>query len=254
MVEYHSAGWYYRNIGNGINFLAYRFKGEFVMGFKYETHMHTSEVSGCAISTAAEQVHAYINRGYTGIIITDHFFNGNSTCPLRLPWSEKIRHFISGYEAAKREGDLYGLDVFFGWEFTYRGSDFLTYGLDTEFLLSNPDIDKLNAEDYSALVRKNGGFLAQAHPYRNEWYIEYRLPVAPHLLDCVEVYNASMSKDTNAKALAFAKSHDLYMQAGSDSHYENLPFASGVELSYRAKSIFDIIEGIKTKKAALILP
>ena len=216
--------------------------------------MHTAQVSGCAVSTAAQQVMAYKMRGYTGIIITDHFINGCTRCPERLPWKKKMKHLASGFDAAKREGDKCGLDVYFGWEYTFRGSDFLTYGLNLEFLLAHPGLDRLSIEDYSALVRKNGGYIAQAHPFRDDWYIEHKFPVEPRLLDGIEVYNASMPNKTNAKALDFAKLHSLPMQAGSDSHSSNNHFSSGIKLSKRAKSIFEIIEAIKANEAALIFP
>jgi len=54
------------------------------MEFLYETHMHTSEVSACAVISAEQQVAAYKKRGYCGIISTDHFINGYSTCPKEL--------------------------------------------------------------------------------------------------------------------------------------------------------------------------
>lgn len=44
-----------------------------IVEYKYETHMHTSEGSACGASSGAEQVEAYYNAGYAGIIITDHF-------------------------------------------------------------------------------------------------------------------------------------------------------------------------------------
>ena len=222
------------------------------MEYLYETHMHTSEVSACAASSAAQQVDSYKNRGYTGIIVTDHFINGYSTCPKKLPWDAKMKHIVSGYIEAKKAGDRCGLDVFLGWEFTVRGSDFLTYGLDLEFLLANPDLDKLNIEEYSALVRKCGGFLAQAHPYRDAWYIEYKFPVQHQLVDAIEVFNPLDTNKSNAKALAFALQHDLPMQAGSDSHDRDHTFYSGIKLQYKAESIFDIIEAIKSKSAEII--
>ena len=43
------------------------------MFYKYETHLHTSEVSKCAYNTGAEMVRAYKKAGYTGIFVTDHF-------------------------------------------------------------------------------------------------------------------------------------------------------------------------------------
>ena len=51
--------------------------------YRYETHMHTSQASACAFSTGAEMARAYAAAGYTGIFITDHFFNGNS-CITRI--------------------------------------------------------------------------------------------------------------------------------------------------------------------------
>jgi len=223
------------------------------MDYLYETHMHTSEVSACSGSTAAEQVHAYKQNGYAGIIITDHFVNGYSTVPKEASWEKRMRHFVKGYENAKKAGDKCGLDVFFGWEYTIRGSDFLTYGLDLDFLLSHPNFDILCIEEYSALVRDCGGFLAQAHPYRDAWYVENKFPVDSHLIDAVEAYNSMDSDISNRKTGEFATRHNLPVQAGSDSHHTRHARYSGIILQERAKSIFDIIDAITDKKIELII-
>jgi len=222
------------------------------MEYIYETHMHTSEVSGCAISTAVQQVWSYKRRGYAGIIVTDHFINGYSTCPRALPWDKKMLHIVSGYMEAKKAGDECGLDVFLGWEFTIRGSDFLTYGLDLDFLLKYPNLDKMSVEDYSALVRKSGGYLAQAHPYRDAPYIEHKFPVKHQLIDGIEIYNPLDTVSSNKKAYAFAKRHDLPMQAGTDSHSKDADHYSGIKLKNKAESIFDIIEALKNKDIEMI--
>ena len=226
------------------------------MEFLYETHMHTSESSGCGRSTADAQVSTYKARGYQGIIITDHFINGYSTCPRygKLSWEEKMQYVVSGYQAAKAEGDRLGLDVFLGWEFTVRGSDFLTYGLDLDFLIAHPNLHRLDVPEYSALVRNSGGFLAQAHPYRDQPYIEYKFPVEPQYVDAIEIYNASDTHKTNEKARAFAKKHNLPVQAGSDAHSVRINFSSGIKLNRRAENIHDIIDAIKGNKVSLILP
>ena len=163
-----------------------------------------------------------------------------------------MRHVVSGYEKAKQAGDKYGLDVFLGWEFTVKGADFLTYGLDLNFLLANPDVDKLSIMEYSELVRRCGGFLAQAHPYRDEYYIEHNYPTKPDLIDAIEVYNSMDRKTANAKALAFAEKHDLPMQAGTDSHSIRERHYSGIALQEKAESIYDIIEAIKTRNVTLL--
>ena len=222
------------------------------MGFLYETHMHTSEVSACAVNTAMQQVATYKRKKYTGIIVTDHFINGYSTCPKSLPWEQKMRYFTSGYEEAKIAGDKIGLDVFFGWEYTIRGADFLTYGLDLEFLIANPNLDLLKIEEYSALVRKNGGYIAQAHPYRDAYYIQHNYPVRPHLLDGVEVYNSYDADTANSRAYAFALDNDLPMQSGTDSHGRVDRDYRGIILNEKAETIHDIINAIKSKKVELI--
>ena len=222
--------------------------------FLYETHAHTSLVSACADVSPAQQVRAYKDRGYAGIIVTDHFINGNSSCPHKLPWSQKMAYIAAGYEHAKTEGDSCGLDVFFGWEYAVAGTEFLTYGLGLDFLVEHPNLDRLTVEQYSALVRQRGGYLAQAHPYRKAYWIASPHPVEPSLIDGVEVYNASMPDSVNQSALDFARQHGLPMQAGSDSHSAFLGFPSGIALHRRAGSIFDIIDAIKTNQAQMILP
>jgi len=222
------------------------------MEYKYETHMHTAEVSACAVKFAAQQVAAYKDRGYAGIIITDHFVNGYTTCPKDLPWDKKMHFFKKGYDEAKRMGDKVGLDVFLGWEFTIRGSDFLTYGLGLEFLLAHPGIDKFGIEKYSALVRENGGFLAQAHPYRDEYYIDHPFPVEPQFIDAVEVFNVMDRPSSNKKAFEFALQNNLPMQSGTDDHGRGNNLYSGIITETKAESIYDIINAIKSRQAKLI--
>jgi len=222
------------------------------MDYLYETHTHTSEVSACAGSTAAEQVQAYKKMGYSGIIVTDHFVNGYSTCPKEASWDIQMKHFHKGYENAKAAGDECGLDVFFGWEYTIRGSDFLTYGLDLGFLLAHPHFDILSIEKYSALVRDCGGFLAQAHPYRDAWYVENKFPVESSLVDAFEVFNSMDSDASNKKAYEFAKRNNVPIQAGSDSHHIRHARYSGIKMAEKAKNVFDIIDAITERKIELI--
>ncbi|MCL2215456.1 MAG: PHP domain-containing protein [Defluviitaleaceae bacterium] len=223
--------------------------------YLYETHMHTSMVSACAVCTPAEQVQAYKLRGYTGIIVTDHFVNGYTHSTKRMSWAEKMKFFMSGYERAKHEGDMHGLDVFLGWEYTIPGGmDFLTYGLDMDFLLAHPDVDKLPIKQYSTLVRENGGYLAQAHPFRRAYWINTPRPIGPNLIDGVEVFNSTTSYGDNLKAYDFALRHGLVMQAGSDAHDTEPPFASGIILREKAATIHDIIKALKSGQTELILP
>ena len=95
------------------------------MPFLYETHMHTCQASACGKCTGKEHARFYKEQGYTGIIMTDHFFGGNTAIDRKLPWEERIDLFWRGYEDAKEEGDRIGLDVFFGLEQNFRFDEYL---------------------------------------------------------------------------------------------------------------------------------
>jgi len=231
--------------------------------YKYELHLHTAESSLCAVATAKQQVQKYKERGYQGIVVTDHFINGNSRADILhdhtrtdFDWHNTMKTVIEGYKNAKIEGDKIGLDVFFGWEFGPKctGTDLLTYGLGPEFLLQNPYIHTLGLEQYSTLIRQNGGFITQAHPYRNREYITNVGPVDPKYIDAVEIFNLSDPDINNEKAKKFAIENNLAMQGGSDTHDTNHEFASGIILKEKAKNIHDIIKAIKNGTAEVIIP
>ncbi|MCL1842266.1 MAG: PHP domain-containing protein [Defluviitaleaceae bacterium] len=222
--------------------------------YLYETHMHTYPSSACAAVTPEQQVKFYKSKGYAGIIITDHFLNGNTGCPHGLSWEKKINFFYDGYRRAKKAGEKNELDVFFGMEYGISGLDFLVYGISLEFLLENPGFDKLGLKNFSAKVRDAGGYIAQAHPFRQGFWIPSPGAVSPEFIDGIEVYNASMPESVNRPALAYAKRHNLAKQAGSDSHDTYALKPSGISLQKRAESIFDIISVLKAGQANLLCP
>lgn len=134
-----------------------------INGYLYETHMHTSEASACAKNNAVEMIDAYKKAGYAGVVVTNHFFYGNTAVDRKLPWDEWVKEFCVGYELAKAEGDKIGLSVFFGWESGYRGTEFLVYGLDKSWLLNHPQIRDATVQEQYELVhadRWNGNSCA----------------------------------------------------------------------------------------------
>lgn len=101
-------------------------KGDRVMQLlKYETHTHTSEVSRCSRISSKELVRFYKECGYSGICITDHFLNGNTTVPAQLPWAERIELFCRGYEGGYEEGRRIGINVFFWLGIFIHGNRFI---------------------------------------------------------------------------------------------------------------------------------
>lgn len=219
--------------------------------FKFDAHVHTSEGSACACTTGAEMADAYKEKGYSGIVITDHFFNGNSSVPRELPWEEKISLLCKGYEHAKKRGDEIGLTVLFGWEFAYASSDFLTYGLDRQWLLDHPYIMEMPIWDYARLVRDSGGFIVHAHPFRLWGYVQ-KITLIPRETGAVEIINMSNSREENERAKWYAESYGMPVTAGSDAHNANALPCGGIITDTEIRSAGDYVEAVCSGSARLI--
>ena len=219
--------------------------------YKYDTHVHTVEGSACAKSTAREMVRAYIRAGYSGIIITDHFFNGNTAVPRDLPWTTMVEMFCRGYENALDEAKGTGFNVFFGWEYADRGTEFLTYGLDKNFLLKHPDLLSWDLEKYFKIIKESGGFISHAHPFREASYIK-DIRLFPEYVDAVEVINGGhVGTDFDKKAFNYATKHGLLQTAGTDSHRVDKIHGYGMEFEHEIETIEDFIQGIKKQRYTL---
>ena len=216
------------------------------MGYRYETHLHTCEGSACASASGAEMARVHKELGYTGIFVTDHFFNGNTAVPRELPWRERVRLFCPGHERARDEGEKIGLDVFFGFEFGVHAADFLVYNLDQEWLEQHEDIDRMDARKAFLLMRQSGGFIIHAHPFRERDYIDH-IELFPRDVDGVEIVNGAHLKqpEMNDRARIYAMMYGLPGTAGSDSHHLRALPQSGVELPRKVVRATDYLEMIR---------
>ena len=137
------------------------------------------------------------------------------------------------------------LDIFWGWEYTYKGTDFLTYGLDKNFLLNNPDLLERPLELYFNKVHQAGGFLIHAHPFRERDYIE-KIRLFANKIDAIEVINSGNDKQIyNQRALAYAQQHGLPQTAGSDTHNADTLSGEGTYFPIKLKSIHEFIKFVK---------
>jgi len=190
-----------------------------LMAYLYETHLHTSPVSKCAISRGADYITGYQDLGYSGIIVTDHFFNANCSLSKKLPWSEWVNRFCQGYEDAYNEGLKHNFDVFFGWEETFDGfDDYLVYGLDKNWLLEHPEVRTWTRKEQYTTVKNSGGCVVHAHPFRQRYYIS-KIVLSPGCVDAVEIVNGG-HEDVSFDALAsrYAKKIGKTVTAGTDIH------------------------------------
>ncbi len=213
--------------------------------FLYETHLHTKEASACATLDGAEHARKYKKAGYAGIIVTDHFFNGNSCIPQNLPWEERIDRFCLGYEHAREEGDRIGLDVFFGVEMGFNFTEFLVYGIDKAWLKKQPDLLSWTVEEQFRKVHEAGGFIVHAHPYRIRSYIK-EVCLFPNYIDAVEIFNAGNGNgEFDKKAEAYAKKLKLPGTAGTDAHGHEKRH-SGMAFRHRIENIHEFIDSVKS--------
>lgn len=219
--------------------------------YKYEMHVHTFPVSGCAYADVRETLEYYKSLGYDGVFITNHFLDGNIGINYNEPYEDKINFYFSDYEKGKVIGEEIGIKVFLGIEISYKGTDFLVYGLTKEWFLKHPEYETLKMSDKLSLMRENGAWIAQAHPYREAHYIDH-IRLFPRHVDGVEVVNASRTAFENEMAKIYAKSYNLLEMAGSDNHFGRKQTAlAGMESETPINSVEDFINGMKNHTLAI---
>ena len=188
--------------------------------------------------------------------------HGNMAVDRSLPWKDWVNGFCKGYENALEEGRRVGLQVFFGWESGYNGTEFLIHGLDKEWLLTHPEIKDADVPTQYALVHEAGGMVIHAHPFREASYIS-EIRLFPDYVDGVEGVNATHSgtlaskrcmghPEFNARALAYAKEHSLALTAGSDQHSTEMVYG-GMVFNRRLENSRDFIKAVLGNEAVCLL-
>ena len=186
--------------------------------YRYETHLHTFPVSQCAKVDAVNSLEIYKEMGYDGVFITNHFLDGNINRDVReQSYEEQIEFYFSDYEKAKAAEKEIGIKVFFGAEMTYKGTDFLVYGLDKKWFLAHPEIMDMEKSRELPFLMLHGALVIQAHPFREAKYIDH-IRLFPRCVQGVEVINACRTNEENQMAELYAKHYGLLRFAGSDNH------------------------------------
>ncbi len=220
------------------------------MEYIYDLHVHSSECSGCAVTTAREMVRTYIEQGiYSGIVFTNHF----GAPPKGVSWEDHVMHYWNNYLEGKDEGEKADFQVFFGFELGYGyAQEIIVYGVDKDFLLANPDLCNIPPEEVTRRVQAYGGFVSHAHPYRKRSYVP---DVVVHMdftvLDGMEVYNAGNREVDDIAAEKKCAELGLIPTAGSDRHgaheFIKNPFG-GVKLNRRVADYADLLSTLRNRK------
>ncbi len=192
--------------------------------YRYETHCHTLPVSACGKATVEDTVRFYKHMGYDGIFITNHFLDGNICPEIRnSPYEEQINFYFGDFEEGIRLGRKVGLKVFPGVELSYKGTDFLIYGLDKQWYLSHPEIMNMKKSVELPFMMQEGALVIQAHPYREEYYIDH-IRLFPRCVHGTEIINSSQADYMNQAATVYAKQYNLFETCGSDNHWGSKVF------------------------------
>lgn len=165
--------------------------------YRIELHAHTKPVSPCSEIPPADLVQAYIDQGFHGVVITNHF---NLEYLLGLPKEEALDYYLSGYEEAKKAAEGTGLQVLLGTEvrFNEHPNEFMIYGVDRQILSECYDYLEKGLAAYRNDVKLPDSVLIQAHPFRDRM-----LRREPELMDGIEVFN--MHPGHNSRVAQAAK-------------------------------------------------
>ena len=214
--------------------------------YLYETHLHTFPVSRCGRASVRESLEFYKSIGYDGVFVTNHFLDGNINIDGEMDYKDAVEFYFSDYECGKALEEEIGIKVFCGVELSYRGTDFLVYGLDKEWYLAHPEIMDMKKTDELALMRESGALVIQAHPYREADYIDH-IRLFPRSVDGVEIVNATVNDLGNRMANFYAENYELRPFGGSDNHsaHDRVRLA-GVGSDKPADSVDDFIAMFKS--------
>ena len=221
--------------------------------YKYEMHLHTCPCSGGG-RDLREHIDDLMSKGFSGAVVTNHFYNGDNRIDRELPWEE----FVDAY----RQDYLYGLeyarqvdfDLFFGLEeHVGGGREILLYGITPELIASHPELKRASAETYAEIIHAAGGLVYQAHPYRARHYVTCPYPLeCLDQLDGIEVYNASNDPEWNESAQRLADELDLACVAGSDGHKIQTAGRAGIATKERMRTNEDLVRILKSRNYVIL--
>lgn len=221
----------------------------------YEMHQHTAPCSHCGKADPKKTVYALKNAGFAGMVLTNHFFHGNTGIDRNLSWNEFVKAYEDDYLLAKQAGDEVDFDVIFGIEEHIGDSkEVLLYGITPEFLYSHPEISDGTLETVSNAAHEFGALVFQAHPYRKRDYIPEPLKnIDVRFLDGIETYNAANPNFENIMAAEYAEKQGLLTCAGSDAHSESIEGRFGIQCERRIKDSFELAETLRKGEYKLFL-
>ena len=211
--------------------------------YQFDLHCHTKGVSKCGTVLPEEGARLYIEAGYSGVVITNHFNRYTfDVMPEGSSWDETMDFYLSGWKRF-RDGAGGRLTVLLGMEirFDENENDYLVYGVTEELLRAHPEFLEMDAAAFSAFARQEGLLFYQAHPFRNGMSV-----VNPQLLDGIETYNGHPRHESrNDIAMAWAEKYGLQQISGSDFHDPDGYALGGILTKELIRSQKDLLKALR---------
>lgn len=163
---------------------------------KIDHHVHTSRHSPDSTIDPHELIERARDAGLDGVVITEHDYQ----------WSDE--------ELAELQDAAGDLVVLSGAEVSTLQGHFLVYGL--------PDLDEappgIDVEDLIGLVRRHGGAIVAAHPFR--WGQDFRGLIREFgpTFDALELVSNNITRETRRLAEALLDEYPMGRTGSSDGH------------------------------------
>lgn len=197
--------------------------------YRVELHAHTNPASHCGKATPEEMVQLYLDAGFDGVVITNHFSHaahGN------LSREVFVETQMADYERACKAAQGTKLKIYLGVEarFDEDNNDYLLYGVDREILGKIYDYLGKGLAAFREAVKLPGSVLIQAHPFRDGC-----VPAEGTLLDGVEVFNMHPGHNPRAALAAmYAREQGISLTvAGTDFHHVKPGYIASAALRCR---------------------
>ena len=219
-------------------------------------HTHTSPCSKCAPMKHDELIDSLVAGGYSGCVLTNHFFKGNCGIDRNLPWNEFVAFYEKDYIECKKAAEKFDLDIIFAIEeHLFDGLEILCYGITPDFLYNNSELrDAHSIETWSKALHNFGALCIQAHPYRDRAYIKNPRLLPTEFIDGIEVYNACNKQHENILASDAASIHPNWvLTAGGDAHLPESVCWSGIITSTRITDEKMLLKILKSNDYELII-
>jgi len=169
-----------------------------------------------SLNTPEEMIKAAIKKGLTGLAITDHNNVKGSLEALKIAKKYKGFKIITGSEIKTKSGEIIGLGI-----------------------KENVPIF-LNLDETIEKIHELGGIAVAPHPF-GKYFFRKCVEDNAKKADAIEVFNATLTKAANKRALILSEEYKTGKTAGSDAHSINEVGNAGIICS--ENPLDDIVKG-----------